>query len=517
MKFKFLICFFTLVLFVAEGYEVSENVKKAQEAVVTIQVGTPDFPVGMGTGFVIEKNLLVTNFHVVANLREKKLFPVIKVKRSQNKESSPFPEIVKIKAMSALHDLAVLEISNYDGPVIPLSNDTKDTVENNSEVYILSSANDNFKLLRGQGFRSEDLRFTVSTNKYIRPGDSGASVVNSAGELTAIAHRGNHNLVHLTPVQYLKELLEEVHQNSLKDLQDEEIFDRAMKELKDLSDALVPQAQYELAYILYYYYSEPEKSKKLFERAAKQGHIDSHVQLGHIFQGEARSQGRGDLMVLAKHWSELVINDSPVAKYNLGNMYCSSCAYPGMSYDDTMAFSFMLAAAEENFAPAQDRVSDMYETGQGTLANRQQQLYWTERAAGNGNVRAKHKMAMAFRYGKMGIQPDIKKAFRLFTELESGGYIPSIKEKGLIHLYGFENIEPDLEKAFRRLIYAYSRGDASVIQSIEAMYKDVKDSENTNGKPHPSHIRFVELLEKNAEEEHLAAKLILLTLQGPEE
>ena len=79
-----------------------------------------------GTGFFIDQNTLVTNYHVIESLHSQHN----KIRFFHPTFHNPLKEIQfkRIKHLSALHDLAVLEVEGYEGLFLKLGSFLNDDV-----------------------------------------------------------------------------------------------------------------------------------------------------------------------------------------------------------------------------------------------------------------------------------------------------------------------------------------------------------------------------------------------------
>ena len=156
----------------------------------------------MGTGFVIKEKTVVTNFHYQSG--EELLFQ-------------------RITHLSALDDLAVLEVENYKGPFLtlnPLSNieeflsgglcifSFKVICDN---VYIPAFPMGEFSEIEGKFIISLDalLLYSLETQFYGElSGASGSPVLNEKGEVIGIFSSSNANDLFAIPVNILSALLQ---------------------------------------------------------------------------------------------------------------------------------------------------------------------------------------------------------------------------------------------------------------------------------------------------------------------
>ncbi|OHW62278.1 putative beta-lactamase HcpC precursor [Andreesenia angusta] len=145
-----------------------------------------------------------------------------------------------------------------------------------------------------------------------------------------------------------------------------------------------PDFQYYLGII---YYSrgnsttnDIEKALYWLEKAAEQGHIGSQYMVGlFYFTGEL---GINDFNKSLK-WLERSANQGHmVSQLLLGSIYSST--------DYHKSFKWHLKAARQGLMDAQYYVGVYYETGSGVEKNKENALYWLEKAAEQGHIDAQN-------------------------------------------------------------------------------------------------------------------------------
>lgn len=195
-------------------FSVADVAQKASESVVTISIKTQQrvidpssifesfgfFGFGteearfeeiqrdVGTGFVVEGDLIVTNRHVVSDLTAE-----FKVIDFQDNEYF----VTQIYRDPSL-DLAILHVDNFDAPALKLGN--SDEVRVGESVIAIGTALGQFRhtvttgVISGVG-RSitaagadniEDLQNMLQTDAAINPGNSGGPLINSLGEVIGV-------------------------------------------------------------------------------------------------------------------------------------------------------------------------------------------------------------------------------------------------------------------------------------------------------------------------------------------
>lgn len=172
---------------------------------------------GIGTGFAVDKNLILTNKHVVAN--GGKFTAVAKDKDGQEKEY----KVTEIN-MDPFNDLAILKIDEND--LTPLELGDSDGLQVGQLVIAVGNALGQFDNTvttgvvsgLGRGITASDplesvaerLDNLIQTDAAINPGNSGGPLLNSSGEVIGIntAVAGAQNIGFAIPVKVASELLE---------------------------------------------------------------------------------------------------------------------------------------------------------------------------------------------------------------------------------------------------------------------------------------------------------------------
>ncbi len=136
----------------------------------------------VGTGFYIDKNLIVTNYHVIKGANE------VKVKYRDGKE-----EIAEIVGKDSVTDIAVLKVKRSGKP-LKLGDSSK--VEQGDFVIAIGNPyrfeySVSFGIVSavGRSIRSEEgylLRDVIQVDAAINPGNSGGPLLNLNGEVIGI-------------------------------------------------------------------------------------------------------------------------------------------------------------------------------------------------------------------------------------------------------------------------------------------------------------------------------------------
>jgi len=166
-----------------------------------------------GTGFALNNNYVVTNYHVIENATNITLTGV------NGSFSTKYS--ASIAATDKKNDLALLKLnSNANIPNIPYSVNTT-TSDVGEEVFVLgypltATMGDEIKLTTGvisskSGFQGDISQYQISAP--IQPGNSGGPLFDSKGNIIGIVsakHAGAENVGYAIKTSYLKTLVESV-------------------------------------------------------------------------------------------------------------------------------------------------------------------------------------------------------------------------------------------------------------------------------------------------------------------
>ncbi len=195
-----------------ERKPVSKVAPSVSEAVVKIKT-----PIGMGSGFIIQKNgYVITNNHVISGTRKISLTVYRKQEKSLIKDQY---ENVKIIATSPGFDLALLKIMTNKKktfPTVPLGSSSE--LEKGETVFAIGSPM-GFERTVTKGVVSLKYRKVrkfphIQTSTEINPGNSGGPLFNTKGEVIGVTNMkirsmlGVEGLGFAIPVNVVKWFLE---------------------------------------------------------------------------------------------------------------------------------------------------------------------------------------------------------------------------------------------------------------------------------------------------------------------
>ncbi len=208
---KFLFCLLILGLFFSLSYAQETTEKptetdlisdKAKESIVRI-VGGNFSIAGIGTGFFVDKDKIVTNIHVVA-------VPGLHTAKLINSET--VWRIEEVVAFDIKNDLVVLKIED-EGTPLPLGN--SDRAQIGESVYAAGFP-DNYKVTEGtiHSIQNNNKWFKMTVD--VSAGNSGGPILNSEGEVIGVVAAGYDSYSYAIPSNTVKALLTETKTESMQ-------------------------------------------------------------------------------------------------------------------------------------------------------------------------------------------------------------------------------------------------------------------------------------------------------------
>jgi hypothetical protein len=160
-------------------------------------------PLGLGSGFVLENNLVATNFHIIEN----SYGGFVKLVGSDKKY-----KIIGLIEKSEKYDLAIISVEGLVAPKLLLGDFSK--VEIGEAIYVIgnpSGLEGTFSQGIVSGIRTIENEKLLQITAPISPGSSGGPVMNNNGEVIGISVatlRNGQNLNFAIPIDYLKSIYE---------------------------------------------------------------------------------------------------------------------------------------------------------------------------------------------------------------------------------------------------------------------------------------------------------------------
>ena len=188
-----------------QPHQIADSVMPSVTLLVTLD--SDGEPIGFGSGFIIADGIVVTNLHVVEG--GKYVFAQLV------NEERLFGGTRSLLAYSKKYDLAVLSIDGLSGP--PIAFGDSNVLRIGDSVYAIGNPQGltgTFSVGNVSAKRKIKGITYIQMTAPISPGSSGGPVVDSNGQLVAIAtlvHKEGGNLNFAVPVSYLKRLLEDAN------------------------------------------------------------------------------------------------------------------------------------------------------------------------------------------------------------------------------------------------------------------------------------------------------------------
>lgn len=239
--------------------------------------------------------------------------------------------------------------------------------------------------------------------------------------------------------------------------------------------------QFELGQMYYYGQNGARKNIKEAEnwlkKAADKGDSDAAMLLGQIYlKGEADKVGKPNYDKAIKYFKQIVDKGSEnkmEAYYYLGQCYNGKNDY-------TKAINYFELSANGGYLPAQQYLADLYYQHRNVDSeNRRQYIYWSERAAQNGDRSRMESLANMYLE-----ENDVDKALKWFKESAFAGNAESAFKVGMIYFDGIR-VRKDYSEAAKYLKQASDGGytEADNYAGLCYLYGlGVKDNANSAAK-----------------------------------
>jgi hypothetical protein len=224
------IIFVSLFGCMLKSQSISEIAKSSINSTVSvIAVDNFNQPLSYGSGFIIGKELVATNVHIIAGCKKAYILSDGKYKKL---------EVNGYVAIDSTNDLIILKIIGLNDPVIELESNRNPEI--GDRIYAVGNPkglNGTFSEGIISGFRDLASNKLIQITAPISPGSSGGPVINTSGQVIGIAFASyieGQNLNFAIPVKYLIDL-------ELKMAESKELSSiKAKKENNQLESAKVP-------------------------------------------------------------------------------------------------------------------------------------------------------------------------------------------------------------------------------------------------------------------------------------
>ena len=350
----------------------------------------------VGTGFFIDENRFITNFHVISlilkNQNTKSIF------LSQEGNSSVL-KVKKVLALSAFYDLALLETEDNITDYLTLREDTLEPSEN---LLVTAYPYGVFTEIRKTGDiiheDSNNYTFPVDKTFYLE-GTSGGPVLDKQGQVAGVVSRSDGNILTAVKINYLREFIGNMERECVSfDLSSipfvvgvKACIGKEMENLRELAEQGNVSAQYQLA-AMYNVGKGLDKDFNeafhWFKKAAEEGHVESQYELAIMYYNAKGTQKSPDE---ARSWYRRAAEQGYApAQYGLAYMYDTEENFQEASY-------WYEKAARQGYAIAQHNLAEIYDKRFKDL--KEAAFYWCEKSARQGYAPAQVKLAIMYSKG----------------------------------------------------------------------------------------------------------------------
>ena len=349
-----------------------------EEYSVRSSVWKISIPEGNGTGFFITANKFITNFHVIYDSSKVKDITLSQEGNARTLKTKG------ILAVSALHDLALLETTGFVDHYLPIR---RKPLQEQEDLFSTGYPDGKLTDMRKTNDRLMFSRDTISffVNNSLLDGASGSPVVDVKKQVVGVFHSSISNLIYSVNLNDLQVFVQKGLRNKPRN-NPRQVVKREIQNLRNLVNQKNARAQTKLGGM--YYKGEGvaqnfEKAAHWFKQAAMQGHPNAQLNLGGMYY-----DGKGVIQNFEKaaHWYEKAAKQGDAkAQFNLGVIYIQGY---GVTKNYEKASDWLKQAAMQGHAPAQYLLGGMYYHGEGVTQNFERAAHWLKQAAEQGHTEA---------------------------------------------------------------------------------------------------------------------------------
>jgi uncharacterized protein len=176
---------------------------------------------------------------------------------------------------------------------------------------------------------------------------------------------------------------------------------------------------------------------------ASRGDANAESVLGLMY---VNGQGVPHDPVQALYWLLKAANQGVAAAQNqVALIYCTGG--PGVPQDLAQGATWFRKAADQDDATAQENLALMYDNGQGVAQDYAAAVYWFRRAAGHGDLTAEFNLGLMYNSGQ-GVAKDASAAVGWWSKAADRGYADAQNNLGAAYLFG-EGVPRDAVQAYR--------------------------------------------------------------------
>ena len=434
-----------------EGYSVRSSVWKIS------------IPGRKGTGFFIAPNKFITNFHVISSLLQHILkFEEIALSQEENTRTL---KIKGILAVSALHDLALLETTESVDHYLPIR---QESLQEQEDLFITGYPGRKLTDIRKT---SDSIMFSRDTTSFFvnnssLGGASGSPVVDVKKQVVGVVYVAASNLINSVNLNDLQVFVQEGLKNTPRDNM-KQVVKIEIENLRNLAEqGRLASAQFNLGWMYHKGYGVTqnfEMAAHWYTKAAIQGATNAQANLGRMYiQGQGVTQN----FEMAAHWyTKATIQGDVVAQANLGVMYTQG---QGVTQNFEIAAEWFTQAAQQGIANAQANLGGMYYKGLGVTQNFEKAAHWYTKAAIQGDADSQFNLGVMYTQG-LGVTQNFEMAAHWYTKAAMQEDAKAQVNLGWIY-YDGQGVTQSFEMAAHWYTKAAMQGYAPAQFNLGGMY-----------------------------------------------
>ena len=399
------------------GDNIPEAVHTAGSEIVQIEFANGT----LATGFFIDNQTLVTNFHAVTE--EDKLLSVDEMQIIRVGQNSPDTsiKIIRIKALSALYDLALLEVEGYQGFSLDFGDLYLTGIE---EMYMVGYPKGEWRITQANHVQIKEKGYQFTSNFFDMSGANGSPLLNTEGGVIGVMSASFGNYVSAVQGIYLQELQERALRISEKIDSLEGLFREEMENINLLAYSGHTEAQYQLGW----FYENGKgverdynQAMHWYKKAAERGHVGAMFALGQCYEEICIEEV--DRFEAYQWYFKAAEQGHVGAKYKLGFLYSKN----GQAWTEyVQEFKWYYQAAEKGYVEAQFFLGKLYlaqEEKEDVERNLKKAVRWLSRAALRGHPAAQHELGLMYeqiREAALAGDAEAQFIFGYLNEIEIG-------------------------------------------------------------------------------------------------
>ncbi len=454
MNIKEIILLFILFSIPAFGKAEPPTQKRIRSAICQLSFtpSTPGIQKTIGTGFVINPQQVITNFHVIENARS---MEDITLSQPQIDKANPI-QIKRTLALDAENDLAVLEVGPSVDSYLTLGNRLPKIGE---PLFVSGYPEGEFTEMTNTGNIKQFKYFdSIPLNYYSSlDGTSGSPAFNKQGQIVGVVTTVNDGFVYTVQLRHIQNILNNVntkpHSNHEKSVQEE------IQKIIKRAEQGHPHAQYMAGHRLLLA-GEVTSGLHWLQQAAQQGHIYAQHQLGTAYyKGKYVETVITQNKMQGLRWLETAAQGGhPEAQLTLGSIHYKTHS------DLQTGIHWYKKAAKQGYAQALYVLGIMYYAGKGVVQDIKTALNYLEKATEKGYPQAQFTLAL-INY----ITQNYKEALDLFEKAAKQGHIEAQRYLGRMY-YSGKGVEQNYKEALDWYEKAAQQGDPQAQAIVGVFY-----------------------------------------------